>query len=150
MFPKARFVHVVRDPYVIFPSTVHTWKKMYQFEAVQSPRYAGLEQYVLDTFVRMYEAFDDDVRQLPAQQLCEVRYEDLIGDMVGQVGRIYDELNLQRFEQVVPALEAYIAKTADYKANRYQISPEIRRQIGTRWRGYIEKYGYSSAPALLS
>ena len=28
MFPDARFVHIVRDPYVVFPSTVNLWKSL--------------------------------------------------------------------------------------------------------------------------
>ena len=28
MFPDARFVHIVRDPRVVFPSTVRLWKSM--------------------------------------------------------------------------------------------------------------------------
>jgi hypothetical protein len=142
MFPKARFVHVVRNPYVIFSSTVHTWEQLYQFEALQVPHYAGLEQFVLDTFVRMYEAFEEDIQGVPPSQFCEVRYEDLVRDMVGEVRRIYDWLGLDGFEQVAPALNAYVAKTAGYKPNRYQIPPQLRDQITARWRSYAEKYGY--------
>ena len=29
LFPDARFVHIVRDPYVVFPSTVNLWKSLY-------------------------------------------------------------------------------------------------------------------------
>ncbi|MGD0897515.1 MAG: sulfotransferase [Thermoguttaceae bacterium] len=142
MFPKARFVHVVRDPCVIFSSTMHTWRQLYQVEGLQVPTYAGLEQNVLDTFVRMYEAFDEDIQELPPSQLCEVRYEDLVRDMAGEVRRIYDSLGLDGFEQVVPALDAYAAKTASYKPNRYQLPPELRDQVTARWRKYAEKYDY--------
>ena len=76
MFPNARFVHVVRDPYVIFPSTIHTWRRMYRYQGVQVPRYEGLEEHVLDTFVRMYEVFQEDVRQIPPSRLCELRTGD--------------------------------------------------------------------------
>ena len=142
MFPKARFVHVVRDPYVIFSSTMHTWQQLYYFEGVQVPHYAGLEEYVLDTFVRMYEAFEKDIQDVPPSQFCEVRYEDLVRDMVGEVRRIYDSLGLDGFEQVAPALAAYVAKTASYQPNRYQTPSEVREQVTTRWRRYAEKYLY--------
>ena len=29
LFPDALFVHIVRDPYVVFSSTVHLWKTLY-------------------------------------------------------------------------------------------------------------------------
>lgn len=142
MFPKARFVHVVRDPYVIFPSTVHTWKQLYKSQGLQAPRHDKLDQYVLETFVRMYDAFEEDVLQVPPAQFCEVRYEDLVRDMLGQVKRVYGLLGLDGFEAALPALEAYTAKTADYQPNRHVLSPESRDQITARWGKYIEKYGY--------
>ncbi|MGA2620657.1 MAG: sulfotransferase [Thermoguttaceae bacterium] len=144
MFPKARFVHVVRDPYVIFPSTMHTWRQLYRFEGVQAPRFAGLEEHVLDTFDRMYAAFEEDVRRLPPSQFCELRFEDLVRDMPGQMRRVYRQLELGDFEPVAPAVAAYAAKTAHYQRNRYQIDEETRNRIGRRWRGYIEKYGYTN------
>jgi hypothetical protein len=55
LFPQARFVHIVRDPFVVFPSTVHLWKKLYTQTALQRPTFVGLEDRVLDTFERMYE-----------------------------------------------------------------------------------------------
>ncbi len=30
LFPRAKFVHIVRDPYVIFPSTLNLWKRLYR------------------------------------------------------------------------------------------------------------------------
>ena len=38
IFPDARFVHIVRDPYVIFPSTVRTWQRLSEDEGLQRPR----------------------------------------------------------------------------------------------------------------
>ncbi len=142
MFPKARFVHVVRDPYAIFSSTMHTWQQLYRFEGLQVPRYAGLEQQVLDTFVRMYEAFQADIQDVPRGQWCEVRYEDLVRDMRGEVRRIYESLGMDGFEHVLPALDADAAKTSSYQPNRYQMEPELREQVAARWGNYAEKYGY--------
>lgn len=33
MFPKARFLHIVRDPYAVFASTIHLWLKTQAFGA---------------------------------------------------------------------------------------------------------------------
>ncbi|MGW8257800.1 MAG: sulfotransferase family protein, partial [Thermoguttaceae bacterium] len=45
LFPKAKFVHIVRDPYVIFLSTINLWKRLYRDQGLQSPKYKGLEEY---------------------------------------------------------------------------------------------------------
>ena len=58
MFPNAKFVHIVRDPYVIFPSTVSLWKRLYRDQGFQMPTYNGLDEYVFKAFSRMYDAFE--------------------------------------------------------------------------------------------
>ena len=30
LFPEAIFIHIVRDPFVVFPSTVNLWKSLYR------------------------------------------------------------------------------------------------------------------------
>jgi hypothetical protein len=143
MFPDARFVHIVRNPYVIFPSTVKLWKRMYRYHGLQAPRFAGLEEHVFNTFNRMYEVFEEDRRHVPAGQFCEVRYEELVKDPVGQMRAVYERLGLGDFEVVRPAIEGYVERTKDYKTNRHELPSEMREQITRRWAAFIERYGYA-------
>jgi len=147
LFPKARFIHIVRDPYVIFPSTINLWKRLSRDEGFQTPRHEGLEEYVFQTLGRMYEAFERDRQLLAPRQLCEIRYEELIQDPIGQMRGIYEQLELGEVGEALPALSEYVAAQKEYKTNRYEISPEVRARIGRRWRRYIERYGYTSEPA---
>ncbi|MBN2131371.1 MAG: sulfotransferase [Sedimentisphaerales bacterium] len=144
LFPDARFVHIVRDPYVIFPSTLNLWRRLYRDWGFQVPRYANLEDHVFDTFNRMYEVFERDRRLITPSRFCEVRYEDLVPDVLGQMRRVYDTLELSGFDEVQPELEAYVAAQAGYKTNRYEMSPELHDEITRRWAGFIERYGYSA------
>jgi hypothetical protein len=143
MFPKAQFVHIVRNPYVVFPSTVNLWKRLYRNEGFQVPRYEGLEEYVFRTFERMYEVFERDRAIIPAGQFSEVRYEDLVAGPVAQMERIYGQLGLGEFERARPAIAAYFAAKADYQTNRYAPSAETRAQIARRWGTFFQRYGYA-------
>ena len=147
VFPRARFVHIVRNPFEIFPSTIHTWKRMYRYHGLQVPRYEGLEEHVLATFCRMYTAFEEDVPRIAPERFCEVRYEDLVADPVGQMETVYRRLGLGDFELARPGIERYAARTANYQPNRYEISESIRLQIAERWAAYLTKYGYTSRDA---
>lgn len=147
LFPDARFVYLVRDPYVVFPSTVNLWKRLCHDQGLQRPNYQGLEEHVLRTFNRVYEAFEQDRHLIDPSRICQVRYEDLVSDPIEQVRMIYDRLELGEFEEVLPALREYVAAQADYRTNRYEISEETRAEISRRWRPYIEQYGYTSEPA---
>lgn len=142
IFPKARFLHIVRDPFVVYPSTVNLWKTLYRKHGLQPPRYEGLEEHVFETFERMYGKFEAERDLIPSDRFCEIRYEDLVKDPVGNVRTIYEKLNLGGFETVLPALEQYVAGTAGYQTNKYDLSPELHEQISRRWAGFIRQYGY--------
>ncbi len=143
MFPKARFIHIVRDPFVVFPSTVNLWKRLYRDQGLHTPRCEGLEEYVLKTFRRMYAAFDAQRDVVPPGHLCEIRYEDLVADPLGQMERVYDELGLGGFETVRPALEAHLAGQAGYRTNRYPLDDALRARIAKEWAPFMERYGYA-------
>jgi hypothetical protein len=142
LFPEARFVHIVRDPYVLFPSTLRLWRRLYYDQGFQRPKYEGLEDHIFKTLDRMYEAFRRDRPLIAPSQICEVRYEDLVRDPIGQLQTVYAHLQLDGFDEVLPVLEKHVATMRDYQTNRYQISEETRAEITRRWKGYLEQYGY--------
>jgi hypothetical protein len=147
LFPDARFIHLVRDPYVVFPSTIHLWKRLTRDQGLQVPRHRRLEEHVFESFNRMYAVFERDRELIPPSRLCEVRYEDLIRDPIEQMRMVYQRLELGGFDQVLPALQQYAQRHAQYKTNRYELTEAARAEIGRRWKWYIKRYGYSSQPA---
>lgn len=145
MFPDARFIHIVRNPYVVFPSTVHLWKRLYGTHALQNPTFEGLEEHVLETFVRMQSRLEATRHLVDPARFCELKYEDLVADPMAQMRRIYEHLNLGEFENVEPAFERYFEDAKDYQTNRYEIKPEMRERIRQHWGEFIEKYGYDDS-----
>ncbi|MBX6314340.1 MAG: sulfotransferase, partial [Isosphaeraceae bacterium] len=124
LFPDARFVHIVRDPHVVFPSTVHLWKSLYRTHGLQRPKFEGLEEHVFETFLRLYDRLEEGKRLIDPSRFYELRYEDLVRDPIGQMQALYEHLGLGAFEQVRPRLEQYLAEHSDYTTNRYEIPPE--------------------------
>jgi len=72
-----------------------------------------------------------------------LRYEDLVRDPVDQMRQLYDQLDLGEFDRVLPAIENYFHNARDYQTNRYQLAPEVEREISIRWRDHIERHGYA-------
>ncbi len=142
VFPRAQFIHIVRNPYVVYASTIRLWQRIWDMMALQKPNFSGLEEFVLDTFSEMYQKFEQDRHLLNGSQLAEVRYEDLVQDIPGEMKRIYDQLNLGDFEAARPKLQQYIETQKDYQTNRFDIPEETRQMISHRWKNYISKYGY--------
>jgi hypothetical protein len=142
MFPEARFVYLVRDPYVLFPSTVNLWSRLSDSHGLQKPTYAGIEEYVFRTFTQMHERFERDRSLIPPGRLYELRYEDLVQAPLERLSEIYEQLNLGDFGHVRPLLEQFVSENADYQTNHYHISPETRAEIARRWAPYIAQHGY--------
>lgn len=144
LFPDARFVHIVRNPYVVFPSTVNLWKALYRTHGLQRPTFAGLEEHVFQTFTRLYERLEEGKERVGANRFHELRYEDLIADPVGQMRLLYEKIGLGDFDKVRPRLEEYLAKTSGYSTNRYEITRELRAKIQERWGKVLQRYGYQT------
>jgi hypothetical protein len=142
MFPDARFIHVVRNPYVVFPSTVRLWKSLYTLNSYQEPSCADLEEQVLATFSRMHQRLEATRGLIAPARFCEVRYEDLVARPQAVMEQVYERLELGGFAEVAPAVAQYFRDRADYQTNRFELTPDERGRISRRWRAYIEKYGY--------
>jgi hypothetical protein len=144
LFPDAQFVHIVRDPHVVYPSTVNLWKTLYTTHGLQKPHFRGLEDYVFETFNHLYAQLEEGRKRVPPGNYHEVRYEDLVAEPVQEMRKLYDKLGLGGFEEVRPALEKFLAGFKEYKTNRYPTTDELRAKIDERWGHVIRRYGYGA------
>jgi hypothetical protein len=146
LFPGAKFVHIVRDPHVVFPSTVNLWKSLYQTHGLQVPTFRGLEEHVFNTFTYLYDRLERGKKLIPPGQFHELRYEDLIARPIEEMQRLYEALDLGEFDANRPRFEQYLRDNAGYQTNRYpQLAEGLREEIRRRWGAVIERYGYGEA-----
>ena len=142
LFPDARFVHIVRNPYALFGSTVKLWKTLYKFQALQEPRHRGLEEYVFTCFERMYEKFEEQRQLVDPARLIEIRYEDLVRDPLAQMQAVYEHLGLGEWDVATPKIKAYFKDAEDYRTGSYLIPDDLREEIDRRWGPYMRRHGY--------
>jgi hypothetical protein len=142
LFPEARFLHIVRDPFVVFPSTLRLWRSLHEVQALQVDDGAALERYAFAAFEEMYAAFDRDRPRLAPERLHELRYEDLVADPVGQLAEAYTRLDLGGFDRVRPALDTQARAMQQYRKNTFRHDPRLVEEIGRRCRFFIDRYGY--------
>jgi hypothetical protein len=140
-FPNAKFVHISRDPFALFPSTVNLWKKLAATHGLQSPKGgAALEEKVLSDFEAMYDAFFQDVDLIPQGSFCEISYDELVAAPVETLERIYGELGIDGFDGRRQAFEEFASTQKKYQKNKFELAPEIKETISRRWKAYFDRY----------
>ncbi len=142
LFPTAQFVHIVRNPYTVYASTMHMWKTIFAVQGLQRPRFDGLEEHVFDCFLKMHDKLDEARPLLGSSCFHELRYEDLVRDPIGQLQVLYDQLDLKGFEPVVAKVQHYLKETSGYQTNQFDLTPELKARIRQHWAPIIDRYGY--------
>ncbi|MDA0660726.1 MAG: sulfotransferase [Planctomycetota bacterium] len=143
MFPGAKFIHLVRHPYELYPSTMRLWQSLDEVQGLQAAAPQGrLQEYVLQTLERMYDGFWKQKSELPEGSMHEIRFEDLVADPVGQLKLAYDRLGLGEFQAIRPALEASFQAAKSYRRMRYDLADEDRELVARRWSKYMATYAY--------
>ncbi|MBR4751229.1 MAG: sulfotransferase [Thermoguttaceae bacterium] len=140
-FPNAKFVHISRDPYTLFPSTVNLWTKLAKTHGFQNPKGGPeLEEKVLRNFEQMYDAFCEDVQEIPQGNFCEVTYDELVAQPVETIEKIYRELGIDGFDERKEEFTRFAATQKSYRKNKFELSPEMKETINKRWKKYFDRY----------
>ncbi|MCI0359248.1 MAG: sulfotransferase [Planctomycetaceae bacterium] len=144
-FPDARFIHIHRNPYNVFQSSLHSARTAIPWWTLQRPDHAGLEERTLDQYEEIYDSYFDERRLIPAGRLHELQYEALVADPVGQLRATYEALQLPDFAVAEPAIGEYLASIRGYETNRFgRIEPPWKEAVARRWRQCFDEWGYAT------
>ena len=142
LFPGARFVHIRRNPYKVYVSSIHLYLKAQQAWGLHRTDRNSVAQHILDSYPQLMTAYFEQRSALAGDELVEVRYRDLQEQPMQLMARIYDRLNLPGFEAAAPRFEAYLESQRDYKKNVLPIAAEEKAEVARRWRPIFAELGY--------
>jgi hypothetical protein len=144
LFPEARFVHIRRNPFDVFRSTEHWLRSGTPVWTLQRPDHRDLEERIFRQYKEVYEVFFEERELIPKGHFCEIRFENLEADPLGQMRNIYETLDLPDFQQAEPALRRYLDSLAGYRRNVFpELPPNLKQRIAQEWQRSFEEWGYS-------
>jgi omega-hydroxy-beta-dihydromenaquinone-9 sulfotransferase len=145
-FPGAKFIHISRHPYDLVPSTMRLWKTLDQLMGFQFPRYddVSLKNYIFECQDLMYAAYHQQRSMIPTENLIEIRFEDLVGNPLAEMERVYRQLQLNDFDRARPLIESYFNRKKSHQKNRFALDESLKMEIDARWPMYMEMFGYQS------
>jgi hypothetical protein len=148
MFPGAKFVHITRNPYVVYQSFQKNWRRGHALSHLQKPDPLVINELILSWYTDLFALFEQDRRLIPPGDLHELRFEDLETSPRESLQTLYQELSLPGFEDFWPQASVYLEGLAGYKKNTYTLTEEVRVTVNQRWRFFFERYGYPLLPPL--
>ena len=72
LFPDARFVHIHRDPYVVFRSTRHMIRVVQPLYHLREGPVQDGDDRIISVYTEMYDAYFEERGLIPEGRLCEV------------------------------------------------------------------------------
>ncbi len=142
LFPDAKFIHIHRNPYDVFPSTRNLYNSMLGMFALQRLSQSEIDDNIFTFYKKLIQKFWDEKNLIPPGNLVEVRFENLTTDPLAQLRRIYGSLNLPGFNDAAPDFKKYIASQAGYHKNDYSLNSETIEKINQKWGKFINTWGY--------
>ena len=144
-FPGAKFIHLARDPKRLVPSTMHLWQSLDQAQGFQLANYdqVWLKNYIFECQDLMYEAYFEQAPNLAENQLVEVQFEDLTSNPEMEISRVYQKLELDGLEELLPKVRENFASRKKHKKNHLPLDPHLEIEINQHWQMYRERFGYA-------
>jgi len=143
LFPDARFVHIVRDPYPVYQSMRNMYRKVLPGQELQPLDWERIDAWVVDAYRRLMSKYLVDRKRIPAGHLIEIRFEDLDARPLEILPTIYESLGLPDFEEARPRLEAYLESLGRFEKNRFEYPAEIVDTVNAHWGFALEAFGYA-------
>ena len=142
MYPNAKFIHIHRHPYKIFVSMRNYYQKLFPQLALQNYDHVNIDEVIFKTYRQMMINLKTQTQDLPSNRYAEIGFEQFQSDPMGELSRVYAQLNLGDFEADQPAFTAYLESIKSYKKNEFTLPAELISKIDENWSDLYTDWGY--------
>ncbi len=146
VFPRAEFIHIVRDPYELVPSCLHFWRSMFDQYGLQRATGHHLETQVMESVTAMDARLTATWDSIPPSQRMRIRYEDLVADPLGVLEMTYDHFGWPGRVEARIGWERYLAAQKGYRPNTHAVDAQLQERITQQLGEVLTRYGYSRRP----
>jgi omega-hydroxy-beta-dihydromenaquinone-9 sulfotransferase len=142
IFPQAKFVHIVRDPYRVYLSTHKLWADGLGPAHLQIPQLELVDELILSWYVELFSLFERDRGLIPEGSLYEMKFEDLEAEPIETLRGMYHGLGISGFKPFEERLNGYMKSIGGYEKNSYHMSEADREKVKRAWGKNFQRYGY--------
>jgi hypothetical protein len=139
-----RFIHISRKPESVFRSNVGLHQVLNERYHLQDPLSdEEIERRIIAEYQATEQSYLQAKEKIPPGQLSELRLEDLLADPLGEIKRIYAELQMPYSNAFEQQLLEYLDASKSYEPNVHkEKSPDEARRISETLEPWKKTFGH--------
>ncbi len=142
MFPMAKFIHIVRHPDDVVPSTIYMWDIVQRQNRLNIPINTPDFKEVVGVMDALLTAIENDCGQISTGSYIELRFEDLEQNPVNVMKKCYNSLHLPFTQEFEEKIDSFLRKTADYQKNKFSLNLQEKTYIREKLFRHMNKHDY--------
>lgn len=144
IYPDAKFIHIYRNPYQVYLSNERLYEKILPILSFEKVDNQTIENFIFYSYQKTYQKFLAEKHLIKDNNLVEIKYEDLVKYPLNTLRHIYQTINPEDFEQVLPYFESFLKKYENYQTNTYNLEPLMAKKIKESWYEMFNAFNYES------
>ena len=141
LFPGARFIFIVRNPYEVFASMLHHYPRIFHAFAWQKFDKVDLEEMVFYKYRRLMQGYLEQ-KKIVEERLIETSYEKVVADPVEEIDQFFDAFEFGDKESALFEIGKYAESRKGYRRNQYQLTTAQVDRIKREWGFALEEWNY--------
>jgi len=142
LFPNAKFIFIHRNPYEVYLSNKQFWKVTQSIYAIGSTRSVDVNSVILDTYSETMNRYLLEKDLIPAGQLIELAYEELIQNPLESMRKIYEAIRLDDFGYCENRMRSYVENQKSYVRLNHEIPEEEKKLVNEKLEPLIRYWNY--------
>ncbi|AFZ30072.1 hypothetical protein Glo7428_1510 [Gloeocapsa sp. PCC 7428] len=142
MFPNAKFIHIYRNPFIVYNSRLKEYKASTQLFGFQKIEDAEVEEKSLNLYQQVMHKFFVEKNLIPQNNFVEVKFENLENNPLQEIEQIYNKLSLPGFNSAKTYFQSFIDLQKNYKKNEYRLDRETIAKVLFHWGFAIHTWNY--------
>ncbi len=143
MFPNAKFIYLMRNPYTVFESTRSFFTNTIQPLKLEDMSNEEIESNIISIYTKLYHKYEAEKKYIPSGNLIEIKFEDFEQNAFDMTKEIYRSLSLPGFEESKAEIEKYLSKKKGYKKNAYKYEDRTVQLVEQNLDFALRDWGYS-------
>jgi len=122
LFPEAKFIHIIRNPVVVYLSTRKFFTQLFPTLQLEPFSEEEISDMILDLYRNLMQDYLEDKKQVAPGRLIEIKFEELLERPMQNLENIYSSFDLPHFQALKPDFEEYLESIEGHRIDSYTMS----------------------------